>query len=129
MAYLVIRDHPAMFSTAAPRIDMRDHASFERTEWQVIMIAQKEGLASLSEPGWLSRLMIRLFGGAVPRPLADPKLEALRRFAVLAWHHSYALPVSAMEAVRTAGYSESQLELALARISRSRGAVGQRPRF
>ena len=127
MAYLDTRDHLAMFATAAPWRGARDDV-FERAEWQVIMIAQKEGLASLSEPGWLSRLITTLFGGTVPRPLADPKLEALRRFAVLAWHYSYALPISTLEALRSAGYTESQVELALARISHDRGAAGRRPR-
>lgn len=119
MAYLDVRDPDTMFSRARTAT----RAAFERAEWQVIMIAQKDGLASLSEPGWLVRLASRLFGGRVTRPLADPRLEALRRFAVLAWHYSYALPASAIEGVRSMGYSDEQLELALAKISTSRGGA------
>ncbi len=122
MAYLDVRDHAAIFPTS----ETRARPSFDRAEWQVIMIAQKDGLASLSEPGWLARLAARLFGGAVKRPLADPKLEALRRFAVLAWHYSYALPVSALEALRKMGYSDAQVEFALAKISTSRGSPARR---
>ncbi len=120
MAYLDVRRHDTMFSRTPTG------AVFERAEWEVIMIAQKDGLASLSEPGWLPRLASRLFGGRIARPLADPRLEALRRFAVLAWHHSYALPVSAIEGLRSMGYSDEQLELVLARISNSRGGVAGR---
>jgi hypothetical protein len=41
----------------------------------------------------------------------------LRRFAVLAWHYGYALPVSAMKAFKDAGYSRDHIELLLARIA------------
>jgi hypothetical protein len=126
MAYLDVQNHAAMFATGAARVRQAERTAFERAEWQVIMIAQKDGLESLSEPGWFARLFARVFGGTTIRPLADPKLEALRRFAVLAWHYSYALPASAIEGIKTMGYSDDQLELALAKISNSRGRSGRR---
>jgi len=55
--------------------------------------------------------------------LADEKLEALRKLAVLAWHHGYTLPSSAMKQAISAGYSEWQVGQVIDAI------VGERPAF
>lgn len=99
---------------------------FERREWEVIVLARQDGLASLREPNRFERAMAWLFGGGVNRGLADPRLEALRRLAVLAWHHGYAVPVSAIEAFKAAGFSMEQLEMVLASISAGRSGLGRR---
>jgi hypothetical protein len=104
---------------ATPIADAID-ARFERHEWEVIVLARQDGLASLREPSRFARLLDRLFGAGINRRLANPRLEALRRFAVLAWHHGYALPVSAMKAFKDAGYSLDHIELLLASVSANR---------
>ncbi len=95
-------------------------------EWQVVAIAQRDPLSSLSAPGRWSRFLALFFGGdrASPR-LADAKLEALRRMAVLAWHKGYAVPKQEIAAFHAAGYSLDHLELLLASVSQGRSAMNE----
>ena len=110
--------------------DVLDHAPDSPTpmpqlsalEWSVVAVARKDSLASLREPGRLGMAMAALFGGRQNPKLTDPRLEALRRVAVLAWHHGYTLPVSEIKAFMKAGFSADQFETLLASISRGRAA-------
>lgn len=120
MAYLDVRDG---FAHAVPVAGHMLPAEFERGEWQVIVLAQRDDLASLRAPGRLARTLARLFGGNPDRRLASPRLEALRRLAVLAWHHGYAVPVSAIKAFQDAGFTADQLELLLASIAQGRSSA------
>ncbi|WP_454884677.1 hypothetical protein [Sphingomonas oryzagri] len=119
MAYLDTRE---AFATAAPVGASSIPAAFERGEWEVIVLAQRDDLASLRAPGRLARTFAALFGGNPDRRLASPRLEALRRLAVHAWHQGYAVPVSAMKSFKEVGFSADQLELLLASISQGRTA-------
>lgn len=92
----------------------------DRREWEVVRLAQRDGLGSLREPTALARLWGRMFGRDINRRLADPRLEALRRLAVLAWRYGYALPVSAIKEFKAAGFSLDQLEAVLVRIGAAR---------
>lgn len=93
-------------------------------EWRVVQLARSDGLMTLQprrKRSWLSRVV---FGPSPPSPmLADEKLEALRKLAVLAWHHGYTLPSSAMKQAISAGYSEWQVGQVIDAI------VGERPAF
>lgn len=93
-------------------------------EWRVVELARGDQLATLRpqrERSWLSRFV---FGPNPPSPtLADEKLEALRKLAVLAWHHGYTLPSSAMKQAIVAGYSEGQVGQVIDAIA------GNRPAF
>jgi hypothetical protein len=100
--------------TAAPQLSA--------LEWSVVAVARKDSLASLREPGRLGMAMAALFGARQNPKLTDPRLEALRRLAVLAWHHGYTLPVSEIRAFMKAGFSADQFETLLASISRGRAA-------
>ena len=91
-------------------------------EWSVVAVARRDSLASLREPGRLGMAMAALFGGRQNPKLTDPRLEALRRVAVLAWHHGYTLPVSEIKAFMKAGFSADQFETLLASVSRGRAA-------
>lgn len=126
MAYLDVRE-PISLVAARPMAPSADPVpvepiGFAYHEWDVIQLARRDGLASLSEPTRLARLSAWLFGGGVSLRLADPRLEALRRLSVLAWHHGYVVPVSAIRAFTDAGYSSDQLELLLASIASSRSS-------
>ncbi|WBO23434.1 hypothetical protein [Sphingomonas abietis] len=123
MAYLDTREG---FAGAAPVFASSIPAVFERQEWEIIVLARHDGLASLQEPGRLARAMAWLFGGTIDRRLASPRLEALRRLAVLAWHHGYQAPVSAMKAFKAEGFSADQLELLLASVATSRSQLASR---
>lgn len=61
--------------------------SLSRTEWQAVRIALNDaaacGCVETPREGWrarIARLWILLTGNEPARPLADPRLEALRRF-------------------------------------------------
>jgi hypothetical protein len=54
-----------------------------RLERDVVMLARHDRLSSLQPAGRLARVGRRLFGLAGANRLADPRLEALRRFAVI----------------------------------------------
>src|SRR5215213_7827617 len=56
-----------------------------RDEWSVVDFARNDGLWSLNSDGILVRVARILFGIQPPRPLANERLEVLRRFAVVAW--------------------------------------------
>jgi len=95
-------------------------------EWSVVALAQTEKLSSINRPGRLAVAMNRLFGLTSANELADPRLEALRRLAVIAWHRGYAVHSSEIHAFKQAGFSMAQYELVLASISRGRDAINQR---
>jgi hypothetical protein len=63
-----------------------------------------------------------LFGRSRPNPrLADQRLEALRRVAVLGWHYGYTIPTEELRAFLAAGFSLDQYELVQDSIGRARG--------
>jgi hypothetical protein len=122
MAYLDVREMAAAAPFVPVAAEPAEPVGFTRNEWQVIVLAQRDGLSSLYPPTRLAKLMGLLFGeGANPR-LADPRLEALRRLSVLAWQDSYAVPVSAIKAVKEAGFTGDQVELLLASVANARPA-------
>lgn len=89
-------------------------------EWSVVAIARNDRLSSLRAPSRLSVAMGGLFGARHNPRLADPKLEALRRMAVLSWHHGYTVPTSALTAFTDAGYTIAQYETLLGSIASAR---------
>jgi hypothetical protein len=93
---------------------------FAPLEWQIIHLARRDGLASLRSPDRWSRLSQWLFGERANPRLANTALESLRRLAVDAWHHGYAVRPSRLKAFLKAGFNEGQLETLLAVISADR---------
>ena len=80
-----------------------------RLEWDVVRLAQRDGLATLEAPGWLARTIGFLFGRDVNRQLADPRLEALRRYAVLLRHGGDLLASEARRMLRAHDMSEDRI--------------------
>lgn len=110
----------ALPQNAAPAATKADHpAGFSPLEWSVVMLARHDRPSSLREPGRFTKLLGRLFGEAFNRRLADPKLEALRRMAVLTWHRSYDVPKPEIQAFFAAGYNADQYELLGQRVSQA----------
>lgn len=102
-------------------------ASLTALEWSVVAIARKDGLSSLSAPGRLSIALGVVFGGTLPNPrLADERLEALRRVAVLGWHFGYTIPTEELRAFLAAGFTLDQYELVQDSIGRARAAARTR---
>ena len=100
-------------------------AHLSALEWSVVAIAREDRLSSLRAPSRLSVAMGGLFGSRHNPRLADPQLEALRRMAVLSWHHGYTVPTSALTAFTDAGYTMAQYETLLASIAAARVARKQ----
>jgi hypothetical protein len=124
MAYLALTDGgtgaiaPAgsqIFAPAAPKAD--SPAGFSALEWSVVMLARHDRPSSLREPGRVTRWLGRIFGEALNRRLADPRLEALRRMAVLTWHHSYSVPKTELKAFFAAGFDTDHYELLGKRVA------------
>jgi len=128
MTYLADADHEIGCADTidTPAKSDRAEPHLSALEWSVVAVARKDSLASLREPGRLGMAMAALFGGRQNPKLTDPRLEALRRVAVLAWHHGYTLPVSEIKAFMKAGFSADQFETLLASISRGRAARSYR---
>ena len=115
MAYLAFTDAgvAAMGESTAPAIRsrgaVRPHLS--ALEWSVVALARNDRLASLRMPGRIANAMGALFGGVRDPRLADPRLEALRRIAVLSRHQGYTVAPTEIRAFVAAGFSEDQYEL------------------
>lgn len=95
-------------------------AGLSALEWSVVAIARGERLASLKRPGRIATAMASVFGMRPRMPLADPRLEALRRISVLAWHRGDNLPKSEICRFLEAGFTTDQFETLLTSIGRGR---------
>ncbi|MBN2971149.1 hypothetical protein JW805_03855 [Roseomonas aeriglobus] len=102
-------------------------AGLSALEWSVVALARRDRLSSLNTPGRLSVALGAVFGTRRRSPhLADPRLEALRRMAVLSWHRGFAVPAHEVKAFFRAGFSGDQYELMLASIGAARSRMGAR---
>jgi hypothetical protein len=115
MAYLAFAEGAAGAITHAPT-PKADPVPFRKArlsglEWLAVAVARNDGLSSLRRPGRLAAALGSLFG--VPRnpELADPRLEALRRVAVLSRHYGYAVPSREVRRFVAAGFTPDQYEL------------------
>lgn len=97
-----------------------ERPSFSALEWSVIALARRDGLSSLRSPGRVSLAMGVLFGDRTNTRLADPRLEALRRIAVLTWHRGYSVAPSEVRRFYEAGFDSEQYELLVDSIAADR---------
>jgi alkylhydroperoxidase family enzyme len=104
-------------------------ATLTDLERSVIAIARHDRVSTLRTPGRASRWLALLFGLRSNPRLADDRLEALRRIAVLSWRHGYAVPAVELRAFLAAGYSPAQYELVVDRINDARIAGNGRVAF
>jgi hypothetical protein len=93
------------------RLQETTRVEFSPLEDQVIELARADRLGSLETPGRIERLFAFLFG-LTPggRPLADPRLEALRRAVVVA-HHRHHLPDAQAVELKEQGFSLAQVRM------------------
>ena len=118
MAY---RDFADTGDIAASRIESESALAGEpirlgSDEWSVVEFAKNDGLWSLNPDGFPQRLARLLFGVAPPQPLANERLEALRRLAVAAWHRR--VDPALVAAVRAAGFTCAEVGAVLNQIAR-----------
>jgi hypothetical protein len=110
---------PKIAPTPAPAVPEPD---FSALEWSVIRLARVDGLSTLREPGRIGRFINWLMGRGGSPELANPRLEALRRMAVLSWHFGFTVPGDDVADFLAAGFSPEQYELMVMGI---RAAIGQ----
>ena len=84
--------------------------AFSPLEWSVIRLARVDRLWTLRTAGRVRRFWNWLLGRGNPE-LANPKLEALRRIAVLTWHYGFTVPGEDVADFITAGFTSDQYEL------------------
>lgn len=106
----------------------RGRTTLTDLEWSVVALARYDRLSSLTSPGPVARLLTRLFGPPRAAALADARLEALRHMAVLAWHHGYGVPTSALKAFLNAGFTLDQYELLQSRVGAEKAKARGRRR-
>lgn len=90
---------------------------YSALEWSVIALARNDRPSTLRRPGRMALALGVLFGERANPRLADPKLEALRRIAVLSWRRGYSVAPAEVRAFIAAGYTPDQYELLLDSIS------------
>lgn len=106
-----------------------ERTQLNRIEREAVMLAKKDRRSSIRPIGVLRKTAGRLFGLPARNRLADPRLEALRRFAVAIAHDTPARSDDEADALRTLGFTSGQINRARAiaegfRIRRSSG-IGQ----
>ena len=112
MAYLSrIEPHDAQPVTLTAANDAsRPEPGFSNLEWSVVRLARVDSLWTIRTAGRLRRFWNWVVGRGNPE-LANPRLEALRRMAVLTWHYGFTVPGEDVSAFLSAGFSPAQYEL------------------
>lgn len=96
---------PAMTAPARAADD-----DFTPLEWSVIRLARVDRLSTIRPPGPLRRVWHWWSGGGNFK-LANERLEALRKIAVLSWHFGFTVPGRDVTDFISAGFSADQYEL------------------
>jgi len=89
---------------------------FTGLEWSIIRLARIDALSTIRPPGLLRRFWNALVGRTNPE-LANERLEALRKIAVLGWHFGSTIPRDDVADFLAAGFTQSQFELLVTSIT------------
>ena len=101
----------ARIAPAAVPVNDVARPDFSALEWSVIRLARSDGLSTLRAPGRLRRFTNWLTGRTGSPELANERLEALRRIAVLSWHFGFTVPGDDVAHFLSQGFSPDQYEL------------------
>ena len=112
MAYLAKIETQDSRPVALPAIAANNNTrpNFSPLEWSIIRLARIDRLWTIRTAGRLRRFWNWFVGRGNPE-LANPKLEALRRMAVLTWHFGFTVPGEDVSEFISAGFSPDQYEL------------------
>ncbi len=99
---------------------------FTREELAIIDLAEKDGVWSLHGESRLGRVVRLLFGIEIARPLANRRLESLRRLAVRAWRQR-PIDRAALAEFVAAGFSPRHADILVQNVAR-RARVEQWPK-
>jgi hypothetical protein len=102
-----------------------DASHFSTLELRVIGFAERlDATREIEHGSRLGRFLEKAFGVKLLRPLANPRLEKLRRFVSLAAHHLDHVTEAEIQQLVQAGYSPSQAYGLLAYLSGRGGRLG-----
>ena len=112
MAYLAKIETQDSRPVALPAIAANNNTrpNFSPLEWSIIRLARIDRLWTIRTAGRLRRFWNWFVGRGNPE-LANPKLEALRRMAVLTWHFGFTVPGEDVSEFISAGFAPDQYEL------------------
>lgn len=121
MAYRNFSEHvPALDHGGANPRAVTQRASFSPLEWSAIALARRDTLSSLRAPGPMSIAMGTLFGARPNPALADARLEALRRMAVLVRRDGRRVPLAELDRFHAAGFDHGHFALLSQSVARDR---------
>lgn len=102
---------------------------FSSLEWSVIRLARIDDLWTIRPAGPIRRFWNALLGRTNPE-LANDRLEALRKVAVLSWHFGFTIPGSDVADFLSAGFSPAQYELLVSSVVKAANSPlpGQSPK-
>src|SRR5882757_1780427 len=92
---------------------------FSALEWSIVRLARIDGLSTIRAPGPLRRFYNFLIGRTGSPMLANPRLEALRRIAVLSWHFGFSVPGDDVADFLAEGFTADQYELLVSSVRRA----------
>jgi hypothetical protein len=96
-------------------------ATFGDLEWSVVRLARNDRLWSIRPLGRVRRLVNWLLNiGSLE--LANDRLEALRKAAVLSWHFGFSIPGQDVTDFLSAGFTAEQYEQMVLSIADARTA-------
>lgn len=86
-------------------------AQFTDLEWSIIRLAKVHGLWTLRPATRMRRFLNRLLARNPNPTLSNPRLESLRRMAVLSWHFGFTVDGQDIAEFTRSGFSLEQYEL------------------
>ena len=89
-------------------------------------MAEHDRLSSIREPSRFIAALGSLFGVRRTNRLANERLEALRRLAILVWRYRWNVPKSELASFFAAGFTADQYELLQNSIGQARSARRRR---
>lgn len=108
--------------------DVSAEPSFSDLEWSIIRLSKLHRLWTIRPANRLTRFLRRLMGRNPNPRLANPRLEALRRIAVLSWHFGFTVPGEDVAEFLGSGFSLEQYELLVTSIRGAASSITQLPK-
>ena len=120
MAYLAPIETTGTQEVSLPAIATGDAAAadFSELEWSIVRLSRIDRLWTIRPAGPARRFWKWVVGRANPQ-LANERLEALRRMAVMSWHYGFNVHSDDIAAFLAAGFSLQQYELLVSSISKA----------
>ena len=97
--------------------------AFSDLEWSIVAMAEQDGLSSLRRPNRFWSLVAAIFGVRPANRLANDRLEALRRVAVLVWRGRSNSLRAELQAFFEAGYTPAHFDQLQRRIAAAGGRL------